>query len=216
MTFSIAGFCRASKAFGIAVSSSSIAVASRCAWVSPYGAVITQNITDPSLGVLGQRLLRYGKISSSIVGVLTSNTNNPEYRQVGVLDRNGRGTVYTGGKAFDASAEKVAADCLSLGNLLSSPAVIDVMIEVFVELASECLEERLMAALQAGCAAGGEIRDERSAGLIVSRGLSWPVTNLRVDWSERPIDELRSIWDRFKEEREQYTRWAVDPTIEAP
>ncbi|MFA5664465.1 MAG: DUF1028 domain-containing protein [Castellaniella sp.] len=212
VTFSIAGFCKRTKAFGVAISSSSIAVASRCAWVSPLGAVVTQNITDPNLGVLGQRLLRHGKIPGSIIEELIRNTNRPEYRQIGVMDLHGGKAVHTGEQAFDGKAGKIGEDCLALGNLLSSTKVIDAMLDTFAERADECLEERLVSALQAGCARGGEIHDEHSAGLVVSRDMSWPVTNLRVDWSERPIDELRDIWNRFQKEQEQYVQWALDPT----
>ncbi len=90
MTYSIAARCEKSGAFGIAITSSSICVASRCAWVGPLGAVSTQNITDPALGPAGLALLRQGLGAGAVLQTLLAGTPQPEYRQVGVIDRYGK------------------------------------------------------------------------------------------------------------------------------
>src|SRR6185436_15936735 len=87
MTYSIAARCQHSGAFGIAITSSSICVASRCAWVSPLGAVSTQNITDPALGPAGLALLRQGLGAGAVLNLLLAGTPEPEFRQGSLADR---------------------------------------------------------------------------------------------------------------------------------
>ena len=101
MTYSIAARCPQSGAFGIAITSSSICVASRCAWVGPLGAVLTQNVTDPSLGPAGLALLRQGLGAPAVLQLLISGTPEPEWRQIGVIDRYGRTAQHSGARIED-------------------------------------------------------------------------------------------------------------------
>ena len=96
MTYSIAARCAKTGAFGIAITSSSICVASRCAWVGPLGAVSTQNVTDPALGPAGLALLRQGLGAGAVLDLLFAGTPEPEWRQVGVIDRYGQERVAFG------------------------------------------------------------------------------------------------------------------------
>ncbi len=108
MTYSIAARCPRSGAFGIAITSSSICVASRCAWVSPLGAVTTQNVTDPGLGPTGLSLLRQGLGAGAVLQLLLAGTPQPEWRQVGVVDRYGRTAHHSGAEALAVLDERHA------------------------------------------------------------------------------------------------------------
>src|SRR5438552_9800217 len=96
MTYSIAARCPRSGAFGVAITSSSICVASRCAWVSPLGAVLTQNMTDPALGPAGLALLRQGLGAGAVLDLLVKGTPEPDFRQIGVVDRYGATALHSG------------------------------------------------------------------------------------------------------------------------
>jgi uncharacterized Ntn-hydrolase superfamily protein len=211
MTYSVAARCERSGAFGIAITSSSICVASRCAWVGPLGAVSTQNLTDPALGPAGLALLRQGLGAGAVLGLLLAGTPEPDYRQIGVLDRYGQTALHSGPAALPIAAVAEGPSCMALGNLLASPEVPARMIAALAAASGEPLAERLMRALEAGLEAGGETGDEHSAGLHVADTYDWPVVDLRVDWHEEPIAELRRLWDLYAPQRAAYESRARAP-----
>src|SRR6185295_18732837 len=143
--------------------SSSICVAIRCAWVSPLGAVTTQNVTDPSLGPAGLGLLRQGLGAGAVLDLLIAGTPEPEWRQVGVVDRYGRIAHHSGARALPTAAVAQGEACLALGNLLASADAPARMIATYAKLADASFPERLLRALEAGLEAGGEEGDEHSA-----------------------------------------------------
>jgi uncharacterized Ntn-hydrolase superfamily protein len=213
MTYSIAARCAESGAFGIAVTSSSICVASRCAWVSPLGAVATQNMSDPQLGPAGLALLRQGLGAGGVLAALLAGTPEPEWRQVGVVDRYGQTALHSGRHALPTAAFATGDGCLALGNLLASAAVPERMIAAYREANGNPLAERLMRALEAGLAAGGETGDEHGAGLHVADTYDWPVVDLRVDWHDEPIAELRRLWGLYAPQQAAYTSRARAPSV---
>ena len=211
MTYSISARCEKTGAFGIAITSSSICVASRCAWVGPLGAVSTQNITDPALGPAGIALLRQGLGAGAVLNLLLTGTPEPEFRQVGVIDRYGQTALHSGKEALPLAAYAEGPSCIALGNLLASPDVPARMIDAYVAASSEPLAERLMRALEAGLDAGGETGDEHAAGLHVAETFDWPVVDLRVDWHDEPIAELRRVWTLYAPQRAAYESRARAP-----
>jgi uncharacterized Ntn-hydrolase superfamily protein len=212
MTYSIAARCPKSGAFGIAVTSSSISVASRCSWVGPLGTVSTQNVTDPALGPAGLALLRQGLGAGAVLKLLLAGTPEPEWRQVGVIDRYGQVAAHSGAHALPTAAVVQADACLALGNLLASPEVPRRMLDAYDNAAAMNFPDRLLRALEAGLEAGGETGDERSAGLHVADIHDWPVVDLRVDWHDEPIAELRRIWDIYAPQRAAYEARARAPS----
>src|SRR5215467_3902607 len=118
MTYSIVARCERTGAFGIAITSSSICVASRCAWVGPLGGVATQNLTDPALGPAGLALLRQGLGAGAVLELLLKGTPEAEHRQIGVIDRYGQGALHSGAAALPLAAVSQGPSCLALGNLL--------------------------------------------------------------------------------------------------
>jgi uncharacterized Ntn-hydrolase superfamily protein len=215
MTYSIAARCARTGAFGIAVTSSSICVASRCAWVSPLGAVMTQNVTDPALGPAGLALLRQGLGAGSVLSALLAGTPQPEWRQLAVIDRYGQGACHSGEEALPIAAEARGEGCIALGNLLSTPEVPAAMVAAFAAAGETSLAERLMRALEAGKAAGGEGSPEHAAGLHVADRFDWPVVDLRVDWHDAPIAALRRLWTLYAPQQAAYIARAINPG-EAP
>lgn len=213
MTFSISARCEKTGAFGIAISSSSPAVAARCAHArAGAGVVATQNITDPSLGPKGLDLLASGLDAKAALAGLCDGYDTAEYRQLVVLDGQGRAAIHSGAHTLGTFATAIGKDCAAAGNLLADTAVPQRMVEAF-EAAKGDLGDRLVAAMQAGQAAGGEAGPVHSAGLLLVRDVSWPIADLRVDWTDNdPIAELQSLWLIYKPQLEDYVIRAKNPT----
>lgn len=198
---------------GVAVSSSSVCVASRCAWArARAGAVATQNITDPALGELGLELLARGYPAPAVLDMLVGSGSFPEYRQLAVVDATGGVAHHSGAKTLGLHAVARGGGCVAAGNILASEHVPAAMISAFEATPSEHLAERLLRALEAGLAAGGEVGEVRSAGLLAAADASWPVVDLRVDWHEQPIGALREVWRIYEPQLEDYVTRAVDPS----
>lgn len=211
MTFSIAGFCRETGQFGTAISSSSICVASRCPFIAPgKGVVLTQNVTNPVLGQRGTELLAEGLPAESVLARLLAEERFPEWRQLQVLDGEGRSAVHSGSETLGIHATRQGRDCVAGGNMLADTTVVDALVETFERHEGE-LAERLLAALEAALAAGGELGPVHSAGLKVTDRASWPVVDLRVDWHIAPIQELRMVWQAYRPQRDAYVCRAIDP-----
>ena len=212
MTLSIAARLTEANLFGIAIASSSPAVAARCAHARRgAGAVATQNITDPSLGP--QILDELGRGVSARVALDDALHSTPfgAYRQLVVVGRDGPPVVHSGAKALGVVASAIGADAAAAGNLLAHPDVPSAMLAVFATATWE-FPARLLRALHAGVAAGGEAGPIHSAGLLVVRDVSWPIIDLRVDWAdEDPVAELISLWERYQPQVEDYIRRALDP-----
>ena len=193
MTFSIAGFCRESGQFGTAISSSSICVGSRCPFVAP-----------------GVQWLGEGLDADAVLARLREHEAYPEWRQLLVLDGAGRSAAHSGAETLGIHAVRSGRDCVAGGNLLADEAVIDPMIAAFESTGGE-LAERLLAAMDAALAAGGEMGPVYSAGLKVTDRASWPVVDLRVDWHVAPLSELRMIWTHYRPQRDAYVLRAARP-----
>jgi uncharacterized Ntn-hydrolase superfamily protein len=213
MTFSIVGRCGRSGMFGIAITTSSIAVASRCPWArAGIGAVATQNVTDPRLGQRGLDLMASGLSAPEAMRGLLEQAPHPEYRQVTMIDRKGETAVHTGARILGTNAVATGSDCIAAGNLLSNPDVPDAMVRSYASHPEMHLGERLLLALQAGQVAGGEMGPVRSAGLLVVHEQSWPLVDLRVDWDDgNPISTLHRLWVRFQPQMNDYVTRALEP-----
>lgn len=214
MTFSILGRCPDTGQVGIAISSSSIAVGARCPWVrGGVGAVATQNITLPALGPQILDALEQGQQppAAALDQVLRANGWS-EYRQVTVIDNHGQVALFTGRQALGVHHAVAGQQCAAAGNLLSAPEVIEAMVQAF-EVADGHLADRLLAAMQAAVAAGGEAGPVHSAALKVAGELTWPLVDLRVDWAEHdPIAELDRLWQAYRPQMQDYVTRALDPT----
>ena len=212
MTFSLAARCARSGQFGLVVTSSSPCVAARCCWVrGGAGAVASQNVTDPGLGVLGLEMLAQGYPARGVLEALVAAGEYPEYRQLAVIDGEGRTAHHSGAATLGRHAVAEGRDCVAAGNLLRSDGVPAAMVAAFENSETEHLVERLLRAVAAGLAAGGEEGDVRSVGLKVCERHRWPIADLRVDWHDEPIAELRRVWDVYRPQMADYVTRALDP-----
>ncbi len=212
MTFSIAGFCSRTGMVGCAISSSSISVASRCAFAhSGSGVVLTQNITNPALGPQGLKYLGTGLSAEQSRARLKQADSHIAHRQLGILDTRGNSATFSGDKTLGIHATAQGKECLAMGNLLANTSIPQTMVESFVSSADLDLPTRLLNALQAGWQQGGEMGPVHSAGLLVYLNQSWPAVDLRVDWDEEPITQLFSLWQIYQPQMNDYLLRAENP-----
>jgi uncharacterized Ntn-hydrolase superfamily protein len=212
VTFSIVARCAQPQMFGVAIASSSPAVGARCAHArAGAGAVATQNITDPSLGPSILDSLARGTSAQEALHAALSSTKFAEYRQLLVLDPHGPPLIHLGSQALGVAGWAVGEDCAAAGNLLAHPNVPAAMVAAFDEARGH-LGNRLLEALSAGMARGGEAGPIHSAALLIVRDVTWPIVDLRVDWSEDgPIARLRDIWAIYAPQIDAYVGRALDP-----
>jgi uncharacterized Ntn-hydrolase superfamily protein len=213
MTFSLVARCARTGQFGMAISSSSPAVAARCAHVrAGVGAVASQNVTDPALGPMVLDRLAEGMGAGAALSAVTDGRAHIGYRQLLVVDRDGATAIHSGTQVLGVWGEARGKDCAAGGNLLANPGIPAAMVAGF-ETATGHLGERLMQALEAGLKAGGEAGPVRSAGLKVADRLDWPLVDLRIDWADDPIGMLRTAWEVYAPQMGAYVQRAEDPTI---
>ncbi len=212
MTFSLVARCVETGMFGVAISSSSPAVAARCAFArAGTGAVASQNITDPTLGPLALDLMQAGATAAQAIARIRADNAFIDYRQVLVIDAAGGTAIHSGLNALGIWAEAQGRDVASGGNLLANSGVPQAIVAGF-EASNGHLGDRLIAAMRAGVAAGGEAGPVHSAGLRLVDKVSWPVADLRCDWTEDcPIEALASLWDIYKPQLAAYVQRALDP-----
>ena len=211
MTVSIIGHCPDTGMVGGAITSSSICVASRCLFTrAKVGAVLTQNVTDPSLGKKMLDQLESGIEPETVLSSLKISENNLEWRQLAILDCRGRSACFSGDKALGKNHVIPQKNCAVAGNLLAHESVIEIILKKFLSKEGH-LAGRLLDALESGITAGGEEGPVRSSGLQISTHLNWPVIDLRVDWSDDPIKELRDLWKRYLPEMDSYLLRSLNP-----
>ena len=213
MTFSIAA--RHDGRFGMAVSSSSPAVAARCVHLRPgVGAAASQNVTDPRLGGrILDRLAVHGDAGRALEEVGEGATDL-DHRQLTALGPAGPPAWFSGEQTLGTHGAATGPHSVAAGNMLVGSDLPKIMVEAFESATGE-LEERLLAALRAGLDAGGEEGPVHSAGLAVVADVDWRVTDLRVDWADAPIDRLTEAVEVWLPQRDDYVRRALRPA-EAP
>jgi uncharacterized Ntn-hydrolase superfamily protein len=212
MTFSIAGRCARTGMLGVVVTTSSMAVGSRCAWAEAnVGAVLPQHRTDPRLGPRILERLKGGAAPEAIVRHLERSEPNLGWRQLVVLDANGKGACFNGANIKSVQNAKIGHNCAAAGNILRNTDVVDAMVSSFEANEEQPLAERLMRAIEAGDAAGGELKQLKSAALLVVHRESFPFVDLRVDLDSQPLVELRFLWELYQPTAEAYVVRAVDP-----
>lgn len=213
MTFSVVARCAQTGMFGVAISSSSPAVAARCAFArADVGAVASQNVTDPRLGPLTLDFMAKGMSAADAITAMQSCSQHLSYRQVLAVDQNGATAIHSGPNSLGIWTQAQGKDVVSAGNLLANAQVPQAVVDGFRN-ASGHLGDRLMAAMQAGLAAGGEAGPVHSAGLKIVDRVDWPIVDLRCDWTEEcPIAAVSEAWLVYKPQIEAYVQRALDPS----
>jgi uncharacterized Ntn-hydrolase superfamily protein len=213
MTFSLVARDRTTGAFGIVICSSSPAVASRCAHARPaVGVVASQNVTNPALGPQVLDSLGNGADADSALKATLAQEKFPDYRQVTVVDVNGNTAVHSGSSSLGVHTHRTGDQAVAAGNMLADEKVISELLRGYAGSDAAAFEERLLDGLRAALAAGGEAGPVHSAGLLVVEDVSWPVTDLRVDFSDDPIGELGTLWELWQPQKNDYRVRGIDPT----
>ena len=212
MTFSMVGRCARTGMLGAIVTTSSIAVGSRCAFADAgVGAALTQHTTDPRLGPLMLDQLRHGYTTQEAIGAAVGGTPRSDWRQLAVIDNQGRTASYSGASVKPERAEVHGRDCVALANIVRSETVPAAMVKAFEADPKAPLASRLIDALEAGDAAGGEFKPLMSAGLIVAHREVFPYVDLRVDSDPDPIKTLGRLWHEYEPVAELFVARAVHP-----
>ncbi|MBY6117637.1 DUF1028 domain-containing protein [Mameliella alba] len=216
MTFSLVARCADTGMFGVAISSSSPAVAARCSYArAGVGAVASQNVTDPTLGPLALDLMAGGMSAAEALTEVQKRGKFIEYRQVLAVDSSGGTAIHSGPNSLGIWTQAQGRDVASGGNLLDNDGVPAAIVAGF-ETAQGHLGDRLIAAMRAGLAAGGEAGPVHSAGMMLVDKVPWPVADLRCDWTEDcPIEAVATAWEVYKPQLDAYVQRALDPR-EAP
>ena len=200
MTFSIVALDPANGDLGVAVQSKFPNVGVSIPFAKAgIGAVATQSYCNTSYGPRGLALLENGASPLQAIEILTGNDEQRDSRQVGIIDAQGRVAGFTGAQCFDWAGSVQGRYCTAQGNTLAGPQVVENMVQTFVET-SGSLAERLMAALQAGQASGGDRRGQQSAALLVVRagggygGFDDRYVDISVYDHPAPIAELARLY----------------------
>ena len=213
MTFSLVARDPATGAFGIVICSSSPAVASRCAHArATVGVVASQNITNPALGPRVLDSLAGGADADTAIKAALAQEQFPDYRQLTVVDKSGNTSVHSGTQSLGVHTHTQGNQAAAAGNLLKDEGVIAELLAGYANSGSAAFEERLLDGLRAAMAAGGEAGPVHSAGLAVVEDVSWPVTDLRVDYADDPVADLIELWRVWKPQKDDYRVRGIDPT----
>ncbi len=212
MTFSVLGHCPRTGQFGVATTTSGFGVGARVPWArAGLGAVATQHRTDPRLGSRGMALLESGCSAAETVAALVASTPDHAWRQLGVIDRRGDTAFFHGARVKPRSGAAQGPGVLALGNILANDDVLAAIAAAFVAHPEAALAERLITALEAGEAAGGEHGAIASAALLVVEREDFPLVDIRIDRHTTPLAELRSLWGEYAPQSALYVARAVDP-----
>jgi uncharacterized Ntn-hydrolase superfamily protein len=194
-TFSVVGRCARTGDFGVAVATARPTVGSVVPWASLAGAVATQARTNTAIGRGALALLERDVPVAVALERLLANDPDRDHRQAHGVDRRGEAFAYTGSACVAWCGHRPGDGFSVAGNMLTGPEVLDAMAETFSATAELELAARLVAALEAGQAAGGDKRGKQSAALLVASAEPCPYHNLRVDDHADPVAELRRLFD---------------------
>jgi uncharacterized Ntn-hydrolase superfamily protein len=157
------------------------------------GAVATQALVNPFYGVNGLRHLRDGKSAAEVVATLVAGDEGRDHRQLHVMDAQGGVAAHTGAACIDWCGHRAGEDCSLAGNMLAGAGVLEATEEAYAANAAVPFARRLIAAMRAGEAAGGDKRGKQSAALVIQGEEDWPDLDLRVDDHAEPLAELERL-----------------------
>ena len=201
MTFSIVAWNEEQNMAGIAVTTKFLAVGSLCPFArTGVGAIATQAFVNPTFGPRGLTLLEAGVSVEDVITVLLNGDEGREHRQLHLVDWQGNNAAFTGNETVEWSGHKVFDGFSVAGNMLVGEQVIADAAAAYRENADQDFPERLLRALEAGQAAGGDKRGRQSAALYVVSSEIYPYIDFRVDDNPHPVAELRRVYEEAKKE----------------
>ncbi len=198
-TFSIVARCTRTGALGVAVTTAVPAVGAMCPYVAPgVGAASTQAWVNPYLAIAALGRLQAGEAAPDALAAVMAGDAARAVRQVGLVDSAGRAASFTGAECTPWCGHSTGEGFAIQGNMLTGPDVLAGMEIAFAGSAAEELAERLIRALEAGQAVGGDKRGKQSAAVLVYGAEDYAEVDLRVDEHALPVAELRRVWGIFK------------------
>jgi len=187
-------------AFGVAVASRFFAVGALCPYArAGVGALATQALVNPGFGPVGLDLLAQRRDAASAIAALVAGDDGRDARQVHLIGTTGLPAAYTGSQCIEWCGHVIDQQFCVAGNMLAGPRVVEDAADAFRRHAQRPLAERLLAAMEAGEAAGGDKRGKQAAALRVVTTESYPMLDLRVDDHADPLVELRRLLDKSLE-----------------
>lgn len=222
MTFSLIGRCSRTGRLGLGITTYSLAVGGRCEGVAAnIGVCKTQAFPNRTNDPLGIKLLAQGYQPRRVMEMFAINDTEHDYRQIVIMDRDGRIAAHTGAGCRGWAGHKEDADCVAFGNGLVGPHVLDGMLKGFLANPGDALEYRLMRAIEGGRDAGGQgtpdaHRPERSAAIKVVDRHDFPDIDVRVDVHPMAVAELRRVLEEFKLYEAFYRGRDTDPSKAIP
>jgi uncharacterized Ntn-hydrolase superfamily protein len=201
MTFSIVAWDEPTQSCGVAVTTKFFGVGTICPFAaSGIGAVATQALVNPTFGRRGLNLLKEGLNVQDVLAVLLNSDEGREYRQVHLVDRHGNTAAYTGAETIEWSGHRIYSGFSVAGNMLVGEATLFATAAAYKANIYQPLPERLLRALEAGQAAGGDKRGRQSAALHIVTTEIYPYLDIRVDDHSDPVVELRRLFEVAKQE----------------
>ncbi|AXF55246.1 DUF1028 domain-containing protein [Salicibibacter kimchii] len=195
-TFSITARCEKTGQFGVAVSTNLPAVGSMCPFVkAEVGAIATQSFVNPYIGINGLKYLEVGMSAQEVLDHIKKEDPEPELRQFSIVDNTGQAVAFSGERCDGWYGHRVGNTYAVAGNMLVGEDTILEMEASFHKTVDLSLAERLMKALGAGQAAGGDKRGRQSAALKVVSTEDYPLVDLRVDEHSDPVNELARVYE---------------------
>ena len=190
----------ASGAFGVAIASRFFAVGALCPHArAGVGALATQALVNPLYGMPGLEMLARGSTAAEVVANLTTADNGRDHRQLHVIDAEGVTAAHTGSACIDWCGHLAGRNYSIAGNMLAGPRVLEDSASAYERAGALPFAERLLAALDAGDAAGGDKRGKQAAALLIVTTEDYPFLTLRVDDHPEPFVELRRLYDKSLE-----------------
>jgi uncharacterized Ntn-hydrolase superfamily protein len=221
MTYSIVARCPRTGRLGLGITTFSIAAGGRCEGIlAGVGVCKTQAYINRGNDLLAIELMKQGFTPARVMRALEENDSDHSYRQIAILDREGNGVAHTGSNTRPWSGHKIGAGYIAFGNVLAGSQVVDAMAAGFEAKPDAELEFRLLAALEGGRNAGGQVGGqghltERSAAIFVVSQPDYPDIDVRVDLHDDAVVELRRVLEEFKKyevfyrERGRHPREAI-------
>jgi uncharacterized Ntn-hydrolase superfamily protein len=193
MTYSIVARDPNSGNLGIAVASRFFAVGSVVPYICSNAAIASQAFANPMWGVEGIKRLATGEPADAIMADFIHRDAGQAIRQAHMIDANGISVAHTGSDCIDWAGHRIGKDVSVAGNMLAGPQVIDQCIDCYQDNAGKPFAERLLIAMEAGEAAGGDKRGRQAAALRIHQHQNYPILDLRADDHADPLAELRRL-----------------------
>ncbi len=222
MTFTLVARCPRSGQVGIGIATYSIGVGLYCNGLrANVGATMSQAFVNQGNNTLALRLLAEGFSPQRVLDELAGNDPDFAYRQIAVIDRDGRAVAYSGPKTRGWSGHKIGDGYVAMGNVLAGPEVVDAIAAAYEAHADESFERRLLRAIEGGRDSGGQVGNEghlteRSAGIFVHGAHDHAEIDLRVDLHDDAVDELRRAFEEYDLYRGYYRDRGKNPRDAVP